>query len=173
MKIQQFILPLVLTLTLATSCNSGQNKDNNTNGNVAQPVDPNAVETTPAYSPSVEETEESITIKGNCVLFYYPTDEELSSIKNGAADKKIFLERAEEAKKKYEAKGLKVYVSNKESIKIHVSDTRSAVFNRAERSAKFGVVLYNFDNAPFYLDGVRTNTDIEFFTDRYFFKKEN
>lgn len=173
MKIKHIFYAFAFGAIALTACNSGETKDPNETKTDSSVVDPNIIQNTPAYTPSKEETEQAIKIKGSCALFYYPSAEEMKSIPDAASDKEEFLKQANLAKEKYEAKGVKVYISDKPNISIHVSDTRSVEFNHSERTAKFGIVFYKEDNAPYYVDGVRTGTDIERLLERYFFNAQN
>lgn len=173
MNIKQLFFALAFGAVALSACNTGEKKDPNESKTDSSVTDPNIIQNTPAYAPSKEETEQAINIKGSCALFYYPSPEEMKSIPNAASDKEEFLKQANIAKEKYEAKGVKVYISDKPNISIHVSDTRSVEFNHSERTAKFGIVLYKEDNAPYYVDGVRTGTDIDYSLNKYFFNSQN
>lgn len=159
-----------LTLALLLfSCSGGNEQErNDPNERVFTEEAPPEIVNTPAYTPSTEEKGVTSIVKGECIVFWHPTPEELAADERIVRDQnKMWLATAEEVKKTWSSK-VPVYITSKDSISILVSDTRQVTLSRKARNQDFGTIFYKFDKGPFYLDGIRPVEDVTARIDKYF-----
>jgi hypothetical protein len=151
------------------SCGGGSEQERNDPNEtiISEPAVPEIVNT-PAYAPAAEEKGVSSIYKGECIVFWHPTPEELAADERIVRDQdKMWLTTAEEIKKTWSAK-VPVYITSKDSISILVSDTRQVTLSRKARGQDFGAIFYKADKGPFYLDGIRPVEDVSSRIDKYF-----
>jgi hypothetical protein len=158
-----FVLGLFAAASFFVSCaNDASKQEPAATQEAPKPVD------APAYQPSSTTYQDSLVVKGECIVFYYPSPSEVTEIENGASDTKKFLEVANSLKPKLEAEGYTVYISSDKSVQMHVSDTRSHLFERSKMVSKFGAVFYNSKNGPFFCEGLRDADNYMQYINRYF-----
>jgi uncharacterized protein YlbG (UPF0298 family) len=122
----------------------------------------------PAYNPSSQREGDQLEVKGECIVFYYPTQAEIDTIVNGAQDLEKFMKVVEALKPSLESEGYAVYVSSDNQVQMRVSETRSHLFERMKMVSNFGAVFYSSKSGPYFCEGLRDAENYKGYINRYF-----
>ncbi len=165
--ISRICLVLVAGSIALSGCNNAKTEEPKQEVLTNQPA-PAPVKDTPAYAASTLVEGDKRTVKGECIIFYHPAKDEMASIPNSSEDLKKFLGVVGKLKPELESKGYAVYVSSEKTTQIHVSDTRSHLFERTAMGSKFGAVLHSSKNGPYFCEGLREMDSYKSTIERYF-----
>jgi hypothetical protein len=157
----------MLLLLIFVACNNAKQEEPKQETLTNQPA-PAAVVDTPPYKPSTTVEGDKRTINGECIVFYHPAKDEMAAIPNASQDLKKFLDVVGKLKPELEAQGYAVYVGSDKSTQIHVSDSRSHLFERTMMNSKFGAVLHSSKNGPYFCEGLRDADNYKSTIERYF-----
>jgi len=113
-----------------------------------------------AYEPSIEQEKNHTQVKGEAIVFYHLSASELKGKDKATQDAdKAFVELAEKMMEN-PAVNIPMYITDKKTVSIDVSQTRMLLFDKTERVEAQGVVFYKHNAGPFWHTNVSSEEAI-------------
>jgi hypothetical protein len=113
-----------------------------------------------AYAPSVEEEKNHTQVKGEAIVFYHLSAAELKGKDKATQEAdKAFVDLANKMMENSTI-GIPMYITDKKTVSIDVSQTRMLLFDKTERVEAQGVVFYKHNAGPFWHTNVTSEEAI-------------
>lgn len=166
---KHLLVGLFASFALLSSFGGSQDGRNDPNERIYPPGKIDTPANTLAYPAEAVEKGRSLLVRGECIVMFAPTEEELKSAERSVKDQlRMWKSAVDSIRIRTQEFQIPVYFTTQDSIVIAVSQSRSTTIKRSDRSERFGAVFCRASKGPFFLDGIRPADDVLRFIHRYF-----